>query len=139
MNDKLIEIEIITPEKIVISKKAKSVTVPGEKGSFQVLFNHASLLSNLSIGSVKIHNEDDSEEYLSTSGGFVSVEKNKVQILAETVERAVDIDLKRADNSKARAEDRLHSKDKNINFERAELALERAKNRLKVGARLNQP
>lgn len=133
---KLFQLDIVTPEKILVSKKVKSVTLPGEVGSFQILFNHAHLLSNLVIGEIKIINSDGSIEYYATSGGFAEVKKNYVTVLVETAERSNEIDRERAEESLKRARERLTSKKIDINFERALASLERAKNRLKVSSRI---
>lgn len=134
-DDKNFQLDVVTPNKVIVSKKVKAVTLPGEVGSFQVLYNHAALLSNLIIGMIKIENVDDSVEYFATSGGFAEVVNNRVTVLADTVEKSAEIDVKRAEAALERAQKRLAEKVKDLDYERALLAMERAKNRLRIANR----
>lgn len=129
---KSIQLEIITPNKVVFSKEVNSVTLPGEAGSFQVLFNHAPLLSNLTIGQIKIQNVNDTIEYYAASGGFAVVLENVVTVLSETTERSNSIDVKRAESALDRAKKRIAEKAPGLDYDRAFIAMERAKNRLRI-------
>lgn len=133
---KELNLEIITPSKIVYSGKVKSVTVPGTLGSFQVLFNHAPLLSTFEIGRIKVEELNGTVTEFTTGGGSIEVLKNKILILADSVERREEIDIERARKSLQRAKERLSaSRKEKIDVERAEASLQRAVNRLKfVGA-----
>jgi F-type H+-transporting ATPase subunit epsilon len=124
-------LEVITPQKVAFSGDVVSVTVPGTKGSFQVLFNHAPLMSTFEIGKLKIEMEEGKDFYFATSGGMIEVNNNKVLILAETFESPNDIDLERAKEAMDRAQKRLLTK-KDIDLQRAEGALARAKNRYDI-------
>ncbi len=127
------ELEVITPSKAAFNGKVISVTVPGTKGNFQILENHAPILSSLDIGVIKIVDDSNKKMYFATSGGTVEVLNNKITILAETFENKDEIDVNRAEAAKKRAEERLSKrKQENIDTLRAELALKRAINRLKV-------
>jgi len=127
-----LNLEITTPEKIVYSGNAKSVTVPGTKGGFEVLVNHAPILSTLEIGSIKIVTEDVTK-YCTTSGGTIEVVNNKILILSDAVEMIDDIDIERVKSAKERAVKRLSDKEnKDIDKDRALAAKKRAENRLKV-------
>lgn len=127
---KKILIEIITPNKIGFKGEVNSVTVPGTKGNFQILYNHAPIISSLEIGEIIIK-ADNEKEYFATSGGTIEVLNNKVIILAETFERTKEIDIKRAEEAKRRAAERLKEKrEEKIDEFRAELALKRAINRI---------
>lgn len=127
---KKILIEIITPNKIGFKGEVNSVTVPGTKGNFQILYNHAPIISSLEIGEIIIK-ADNEKEYFATSGGTIEVLNNKVIILAETFERTKEIDIKRAEEAKRRAAERLKKKrEEKIDEFRAELALKRAINRI---------
>jgi F-type H+-transporting ATPase subunit epsilon len=124
-------VEIITPNKIGYKGEVSSITVPGTKGNFQILYNHAPIISSLEIGEIIIEANDSEKEYFATSGGTIEVVNNKVIVLAETFERTKDIDVNRAEEAKVRAEERLKKKrEENIDELRAELALKRAINRL---------
>ncbi len=127
------ELEVITPSKAAYKGKVTSVTVPGTQGNFQILQNHAPIISSLEIGVIKIVEEDGKSLIFATSGGTVEVVENKITILAETFESKDEIDAKRAEDAKRRAEERLAKRKKEkIDSLRAELALKRAINRLKV-------
>jgi len=126
-------VEVITPSKQIYSGDAKSVTVPGTLGGFQVLYNHAPILSSFEIGSVKIVEPDDKATLYATGGGTVEVLNNKVLILAESFEAPDDIDIDRAKKALERAKERLAKRQQaDIDTARAEAALKRAINRLKL-------
>lgn len=132
--NKNFQLDIVTPTKTVFSGQVESFTAPGVVGSFQVLFNHAPLLSSIGIGEVKLHSEDGRTSRYATSGGFVEVKSNKVVLLAESAEESGEIDIQRAEEAKRRAEERLHTKHSEIDYERAESALLRSINRLKIAS-----
>lgn len=98
-------LEIITPSKIAYSELVSSVTVPGTIGEFQVLYNHAPLVSTLEIGRIKIKSKD-TEEIYATSGGTIEVLDNKVLILVDSIEKASDINVERAKKAAERANHR---------------------------------
>lgn len=125
-------VEIITPSKCAYSGEVESLTVPGSKGSFQVLFNHAPLLSTFEIGKIRIVDKQNKEIEFATSGGTVEVLANKILVLAESAETKDEIDIKRAKEAFERAKARLTSRTKETDIPRAEGALARASNRLKV-------
>jgi F-type H+-transporting ATPase subunit epsilon len=131
---KLLDIEVFTPSKAVYSNKALSITVPGAQGSFQVLFNHAPILSALDIGKVKIEEEGGKKLDFAAGGGTVEVLNNKVLLLVESFETKEEIDVKRAELAKERAQKRLkrESDEENIDMMRAEFALKRSINRLNI-------
>lgn len=130
-------VEIITPSKTAYKGEVKSITLPGTLGNFQVLFNHAPLLSSLEIGRIKIVEANGNILEFVTSGGTVEVLKNKVLVLADSVEFANEIDVERARQSYSRAKERLSSRKVDIDVLRAEASLQRALNRIKfVGAGL---
>ncbi|HEV8537818.1 MAG TPA: ATP synthase F1 subunit epsilon, partial [Bacteroidota bacterium] len=118
--------------KVVFTGDVQTFTAPGVVGSFQVLFNHAPLLAAIGIGEVKMRDLLDNEIRYATSGGFVDVLKNNVTMLAETAERADEIDPARAVAAKERAAQRLAGRSSGIDVERARVALARALNRLKI-------
>jgi F-type H+-transporting ATPase subunit epsilon len=130
--DKLLELEIVSPVKIVYKGMVKSVTAPGVLGEFQVLYNHAALVSTLEIGILKLENEKGEEISYSTSGGILEVKNNKISILADSIESKEEIDVERARKALERGEKRLAEKDEMIDRARAELAIMRAKNRLRL-------
>jgi F-type H+-transporting ATPase subunit epsilon len=135
MTDKIYRLEIVTPNKVVFSGDVTSFSAPGVIGGFQVLRNHAPLLSNIAVGEVKVVDAAGGELRYATSGGFVEVHENKLVMLAETAERSDEIDVTRAEAARERARKRLADKEAGTEIERARLALHRALNRLKVAAR----
>jgi F-type H+-transporting ATPase subunit epsilon len=79
------KIEIITPDKRIFEGEIKSVRVPGKKGSFQVLKDHAPIISTLDIGPVRIVDQQDNEITYEISGGVIEVKANKIILLADSV------------------------------------------------------
>ncbi len=125
-----INLEIITPEKIIYKDFVDSIKVPGTKGMFQVLKNHAPLMSTIEIGVITVKKSDEST-YFTTAGGTIEVLNNNVLILADSVEIIENIDIDRAERAKKRAEERLEKeKDSMIDAKRAESALKKAINRI---------
>ena len=90
--NKLMDVEIVTPQKVVYSGKSVSVTVPGTLGSFQVLFNHAPIVSSLDTGIVKVVDNSDKTLFFATSPGFSEVRNNKISVLVESADEASTID-----------------------------------------------
>jgi F-type H+-transporting ATPase subunit epsilon len=132
MFDKPFDVKIVSPGGTVFSDTALSVTAPGVQGSFQVLYNHAPLLSALEVGQVKVMGKEGRDVLFATSGGVLEVRDNAVVVLVETAERSGDIDVERAREAKERAENRLKTHEAEIDLERAKFALRRALNRLRV-------
>ncbi|CAM3558570.1 MULTISPECIES: F0F1 ATP synthase subunit epsilon [Paenibacillus] len=126
-------LEIVTPDRVVYSEQVNSVTVRGVEGELGILPGHIPFVTPLQIAPVyvKIGNE---RTPFAVQGGFVEVRKDKVVILAESAERANEIDRERAEAAKERAQARLNAKGRQdeIDHRRAELALQRAMNRIKV-------
>ena len=126
------EVQILTPNGSVYNGTVMGIKLPGTEGNFEVLHNHASLMSGLEVGVISIRN-DAKVDYIAVSGGFVEVNSNKVTVLAESAELKEEIDLQRALEAKKRAEERLAAEKKNaVDQIRAELAPNRAVNRIKV-------
>ena len=123
-------LEVITPAKIIFKGNVEAVTIPGVEGSFQVLKNHAPLISVFEIGLVKIKVDKSTTKYFATGGGTVEVLNNEVLVLADSLEAVEEIDIERAKRARERAEDRLTHKSEDTDLERARAALARAVNRL---------
>jgi F-type H+-transporting ATPase subunit epsilon len=131
---KTLNLEVITPSKAAYTGMVKSVTVPGSSGSFQILYNHAPILSSLDVGIVKIQEDSGEEKIFAAGGGTVEVLNNKVLILAESFETPEEIDVRRAEEAMKRAKKRLskEAEEEKVDFTRAEISLKRAINRLKI-------
>ncbi len=128
------QLEIVTPEKQVVSDTAEEVQIPGKKGYLGVLPGHAPLITELAVGEI-IYRKDGQPHYLSVAWGFAEVLPTKVTILAEAAERPEEIDVARAQEAKERAEERLKSQDPTTDYERALYALKRADVRLDVAGK----
>jgi F-type H+-transporting ATPase subunit epsilon len=87
-DEKLLNVEIVTPEKVLFSGKAVSVSVPGSKSPFQVLYNHAPIVTSLDLGIIKIIDESNHKLFFASSPGFTEVRQNKVSILVENAQDA---------------------------------------------------
>ena len=127
-------LEVVTPEKIVVSEDARIVAAPGSLGEFGVLSGHTPFLTTLKAGIIRFTDADGKEHYVFVSGGFAEALPDKVTILAESAERRRDINLERAKAALERAEKRL-AEDRSredIDFVRAKAALERAAVRIRL-------
>ncbi len=131
MADKTFSLDIVTPGSKVFSGDVESVVAPGTDGYFQVLTDHTPFLVTIQIGEIKVTSAGKDLHY-ATSGGFVEVNANRISVLAETAEKADEIDLQRANESKERAEKRLEAGDKEMDSDRARISLYRAINRINV-------
>jgi F-type H+-transporting ATPase subunit epsilon len=125
-------LEVVTPDKTVVSTKAVVVMCPGVAGEFGVLQNHISLLSGLKIGALRYRTESNEEHSVFINNGFADVNNNVLTVLAESAELDTDIDVARAEAAKKRAEQRLAEKKETTNIVRAEAALQRAVLRLSL-------
>jgi len=119
MADKYIQFEIVTPERIVLKEQVVQVTVPTKEGEITVLPNHIPLVAVLVSGVIEVRTPKGDIEVMAVSGGFIEVLKDKVVILADTAERAEEIDLKRAEEAQKRAED---LKGKETRYDREQFA-----------------
>ena len=132
MYEKPFSLEIIAPNGVIYQGEVTSVSAPGTLGRFQVLFSHAPLLSSLVPGPIHVRDTDGKDSVFASGGGFLEVRDNKVVVLAESAERPDEIDVERARRAKERAELLLRSSEPDVDEIRAQLALARAKNRLRV-------
>lgn len=105
MSSNIIYFQIVTPEKVLMKEQVKQVTVPTKMGEITVLPNHIPLVATLKPGVIELEKETGEKEIISISGGFLEVLKDKVVLLADTAERAEEIDLARAEVAKKKAEE----------------------------------
>lgn len=128
-------VEIITGERVVYSKEDVDIVVaPGAAGSLGILPGHAKLVSLLAQGELKIRHQGE-EEYFAVFGGFIEVTDNKVIILADSAERATDIDLQRVATARDNAENALKNRQDVADLAEVEAALRRAAIRERIGQR----
>jgi F-type H+-transporting ATPase subunit epsilon len=125
------QLELVTPERVLLSEQVRSVRAPGIEGSFGVLAHHAPLMTALMVGLIKVEYDNGDLEYIATGGGFMEVNRDKAIILADSAERAADIDVARAEASVAAAREHLAGGGAE-NYQEASQTLQRAMNRLKV-------
>ena len=129
-----IRLEVVTPEKSVVSEDAQIVMAPGSMGEFGVLSGHTPFLTTLKTGALKYKDESGKERFVFISSGFAEALPDRVTVLAESAERRKDIDIQRAKAAAERAEKRLQdqSKEEAIDFMRAKAALMRAISRIQL-------
>jgi len=129
-----IRFEIVTAERVIYSDDVDIVIAPGIEGQMAILPSHAPLLTMLQPGELVVRKEGE-ETAIFVSGGFLEVMQNRVTVLADTAERAEEIDVERAEEAKRRAEERLAGRLPEMDLARAEIALRRALTRIKVAER----
>lgn len=129
-----IKFEIATAERVIYSDDVDIVIAPGIEGQMAILPSHAPLLTMLQPGELVVRKEGE-ETAIFVSGGFLEVMQNRVTVLADTAERAEEIDVERAEEAKRRAEERLAGRLPEMDLARAEVALRRALTRIKVAER----
>ncbi len=134
MSEKIVKFEIATPEKVVFKKNIRQVTVPTTSGEITVLPNHIPLISTLKPGVIEINDENGENEIISVAGGFIEVLKDKIVILADTAERAEDLDEGRIKEAKAKAEEKRKEKADidEVSFARITAELDKELARLKA-------
>jgi F-type H+-transporting ATPase subunit epsilon len=131
MADKL-NLEVITPERLVLREQVDEVVAPAVNGELGVLPEHTPLISQLKTG-VLTYRQGNQSRRMHVSGGFIEVASDSVSVLSDVAERPEEIDVDRAQRSKERAERRLASKEEDIDLYRAELKLQRAIVRIELG------
>lgn len=128
-----IELVVVTPERQLLREKTIEVQLPVADGYLGVLPGHAPLMTELGIGELSYHDPSGKESaHLAILRGFAEVLPDRVTVLAETAERAEEIDVERAKAALARAEKRLAAGDPNIDWDRASISLQRALIRIQV-------
>ncbi len=129
-----IRLEVVTPEKSVVSENAQIVMAPGSLGEFGVLSGHTPFLTTLKTGSLKYKDESGKERFVFVSSGFAEALPDRVTVLAESAERRKDIDIQRAKAALERAEKRLQEQNReaDVDFMRAKAALMRAISRIQL-------
>ena len=125
------EIEIVTPEKLVVKDVAEEAQIPGKSGYLGILPGHAPLITELAVGEIS-YKLGAQTKHVSVAWGFAEVLPTKVTILAETAERPDEIDVARAERSKQRCEAELHSGATDLDYDGLQAAIERADTRIEV-------
>ena len=127
-------LEIVTPERALVTEQVDEVQLPGAEGYFGVLPGHTPLLATLQVGEMwyRIGQE---KHHLAIAFGFVEVLPERVTVLAQIAERAEEIDVPRAEAAKRRAEERVATRQGGVDFERARIALMKSLIRIQVASR----
>ena len=133
-----LNVDVVSQERVVFSGEADMVVAPGALGTLGILPHHAPLLTALEPGELRIK-RDEEEISVAISGGFMEVRSNKVIVLADTAERAEEIDIARAEAARERAERLLKEKPDGVDLAGIEGALRRSRIRLKVARRRRRP
>ena len=135
-----IRCEVVTAERTVFQGDVDMVVAPGIEGQLGILPHHAPLMTSLTYGELIIHREGQDDEFIAIGGGFLEVGPEHVTILADSAERAGEIDEARAEEARQRAEELMAQKQReDADFVRAEAALRRSILRLKVAKRKRRP
>jgi F-type H+-transporting ATPase subunit epsilon len=129
-----IKLEIVTPERIVVSEVVDEVVLPGIEGEFGVLPGHIPFLTALKVG-VLTYKMEDVEEHLAVSWGYVEVAHDSVKVLAETAEKATEIDISRAQMARESAEKILTAGKEDTEYDEAQVRLEKAVIRVQVAGK----
>jgi F-type H+-transporting ATPase subunit epsilon len=132
-----LELEIVTPERLVIHERVEEVQIPGLSGYLGVLPGHAPLITELGVGEITFRSGGTTTR-LAVAWGFAEVLANKVTILAESCERAGEIDVARAQQAKQRAEETLRGQAPDINYDDEQGALKHAETRIEVAGKKEQ-
>ncbi len=131
------QLEVVTPQRLIVSDEITELVAPGSEGYFGVLPGHIPFITTLKIGEITYWKGKD-ERHLAVTWGYAEVRGDKVILMTETAERAEEVDTERAEHARQRAERRLHdwgAGDETIDFARAQAALQRALTRLQVAAK----
>lgn len=128
------QLEIVTPDKLVVREAVEELQIPGMNGYLGILPGHAPLITELAVGELTYRAGGQTRRF-AVCWGFAEVLPERVTILAETCETPSEIDLERARQAKGRAEERLKSANPDVDYERAQEALQRAEARIEVAGK----
>jgi len=126
-----IRLDIVTAERVVYSEDVDVVVAPGIEGQLGILPHHTPLMTSLQVGELRVR-KDKEEFSLAISGGFLEVRPDRIIVLADTAERAEEIDIARAEEAKRRAQEQLSQYPLAVDAARVEASLRRSLARLKV-------
>jgi F-type H+-transporting ATPase subunit epsilon len=130
-----LQVEIVTGERVVFTEDdVDMVVAPGSDGTLGILPRHAPLVTTLAAGELRVK-KAGREQSIVVFGGFMEVTPDKVVVLADTAERAEEIDVNRAEDARKRAETEIANRGTTIELAQAEAALRRATLRLQIGQR----
>lgn len=131
---KELTLEIVTPDRLLVREVVDEVELPAADGYLGVLPGHTPLLATLRVGAIW-YRQGQQKHYLAVAFGFAEVLPDRVTVLAQTAERAADIDVGRAETARTRAEGRLSKPTADLDFERVRIALLKSLTRLQVAGK----
>jgi F-type H+-transporting ATPase subunit epsilon len=130
-----LDLQIVTPDRLVVREQVDELQIPGSEGYFGVLPGHTPMLAALAVGQLW-YRKGGEKTYVAIAYGFAEVLPDSVTILAQLAERAEEIDVERAQAAVTRAEERLAGPRSDIDYERARIALAKSLSRLQVSSRI---
>jgi F-type H+-transporting ATPase subunit epsilon len=130
-----IDLQIVTPDRLIVHEQVDEIQIPGSEGYFGVLPGHTPMLAALAVGEMW-YRKGQEKTFLAIAGGFAEVLPDRVTMLATLAERADEIDPSRAEAAKQRAEQRLNQPAGDIDYERARVSLQKSLTRLQVASRV---
>ena len=134
-----IHCEVVSVERIVYDDDVDMVVAPGAEGALGILPHHAPLMTSLDIGELVIKKAGQDDVLIVIGGGFMEVRPDRVTVLADSAERAEEIDVARAEAARQRAEGLLKDQPPGADLTRVENALQRSRVRLRVAGRRKGP
>lgn len=130
--ENLLDLEIVSPVRQVFKGKIQTIIAPGSMGSFQILYNHAPLVSTLNVGKLRHIDENGTEYVYAIGGGVLEVNNNNVSVLAESIETPEELDVERIKAAIARYEDIINRQEEGTDFEQIRALLKLEYNRLSL-------
>lgn len=132
----MISVKIATPSGLYMSGECTQINARSMNGAFGLLENHMPAFVMLEISRLELEKNGVKKEY-AIAGGMLHFKDNRVMILTDSIEGEEEIDLKRAEEARKRAEKRLQNQDSNVNMRRAEIALQKAINRINLDRKVH--
>ena len=133
-----LQLKIVTPERLLVDEQVEEVEIPGKSGYLEALPQHAPLITELDAGEISYKKGGGTVVRLAVGWGFAEVLPDKVTILAQAAERAEEINVERAQQAKARAEQALREGKPDLDYDETLAALKRADVRLQVAGKKEQ-
>jgi len=128
-----LHLEVVTPSRVLVSADVDMVVAPGTEGQFGILPGHVSFLSGIVPGELRYSSGPERESFVVTNG-FAEVSNDRMSVIVDAAEKVSEIDVERARKAMERAKERLAKdrKSEDIDFSRAEAALNRAITRIRI-------
>ncbi|MHC4712504.1 MAG: ATP synthase F1 subunit epsilon [Planctomycetota bacterium] len=128
------KIEVITPSRLAVDDDCSLAVMPTPQGEVGIEDGHAHMMATLVPGEIRLY-RDGAPEVFAVSGGVIEVRPNRLIVLADAVEEIEEINVERAEKARRRAEERLERPREGVDIDRAQAALARAINRIRVAKR----